>query len=84
VIEEGNNQRGSTYNWYNIRAAQHYVKKYNDDEDKRLPVRYSKMTARHKGMLTEDRFKLLVESLMIIQLLYSLILGITFGRRLLN
>jgi hypothetical protein len=29
----------------NVRTAQQYIKKYNDDEEKRLPVRCSKPTA---------------------------------------
>ena len=45
----------------NIRTAQHYVKKYNDDEEKRLPIRCSKPIAGRTGKLTEERSKFLVE-----------------------
>ena len=38
----------------NIKTAQHYVKKYNDDEEKRLPVRCSKPRAGRTGKLIEE------------------------------
>jgi transposase len=47
--------------YINIRTAQRYVKKYNDDEEKRLPVRCSKPTAGCIGKLTEEHSKFLVE-----------------------
>jgi transposase len=38
VIEEGKTAKeAALINDINIRTAQHYIKKYNDDEEKRLP-----------------------------------------------
>jgi hypothetical protein len=38
VIEEGNTGKEATLiTGINIRTAQHYIKKYNDDEEQRLP-----------------------------------------------
>ena len=47
MIEEGKSaaKDAALITGINIRTAQHYVKKYNDDEQKRLPIRCSKPAA---------------------------------------
>jgi transposase len=85
VIEEGKSAKDAALiTGINIRTAQHYVKKYNDDENKCLPIRCSKPAAGRKGKLTEGHSKFLWNTLMSVPLLYSQILGIIFARRFLN
>jgi transposase len=48
----------------NITTAQHYIKKYNDEEEKCLPVGGSKkFRAGRTGKLTDEYSKILVEAL---------------------
>jgi transposase len=62
VIEEGKPAKDAALiTGINIRTAQHDVKKYNDDEEKRLLVRCSKPTAGRTGKLTEEHSKFLEE-----------------------
>src|ERR1700731_4018236 len=44
-----------------IRAAQHYIKKYNDDEKRRLPVSVRKLGAGRKARLTEAHYQFFIE-----------------------
>ena len=62
VIEEGKSAKDAALiTGVKIRTTQHYIKKYNDDEEKRLPIRCSKPAARRKGKLTEEHSRFLVE-----------------------
>lgn len=62
MIEEGKSAKDAALiTGINIRTAQHYIKKYNDDEEKRLPIRCSKPAAGRKGKLTEEHSRFLVE-----------------------
>jgi predicted protein tyrosine phosphatase len=45
----------------NVRTAQQYIKKYNDDEERQLPVSIRKVEAGRKAMLRDIHSKLLVE-----------------------
>lgn len=45
----------------NLRAAQYYIKKYNDDDEKRLLIRCSKPAAGGKSRLTVEHAGFLVE-----------------------
>jgi transposase len=61
-MEEGKTAKDAALiSGINIRTAQHYIKKYNDDEEKRLPIRCSKPTAGRTGKLTEEHSRFLVE-----------------------
>ena len=54
VIEEGMTAKAATLQTgINIRTAQHYVKKYNDDEERRLPFNVKKTAGGRKPKLTE-------------------------------
>ena len=44
----------------NIRTAQHYIRKYNDDEERRLPVSGKKPGAGRKAKLTECHSQFLI------------------------
>jgi hypothetical protein len=48
-------------NGINIRTAQYYIKKDNDDQEKRLPIRRIKPAVGRKGKLTEEHSRFLVE-----------------------
>jgi hypothetical protein len=41
--------------------ATRHINKYNDDEEKRLPIRCSKPAAARRGKLTEEHSRFLVE-----------------------
>ena len=86
VIEEGKSAKDAALiTGVKIRTTQHYIKKYNDDEEKRLPIRCSKPAAGRKGKLTEEHSRSFSwNTLMSIQLLYSLISSIIFARRFLD
>jgi hypothetical protein len=45
----------------NIRTAQRYIKKYNDDDEKRLPIRCNKPAAGRKGKLSVEHSRFLVK-----------------------
>jgi hypothetical protein len=45
----------------NVRTAQHYVKKYNDDEERRLPGSHRKPRFENMGKLTEAHSQFLIE-----------------------
>jgi transposase len=62
VIEEGRSAKeAALITGIDSRTAQHYIKKYNDDEEKRLPIRCSKPAAERQGRLTEGHSRFLVE-----------------------
>ena len=62
VIEEGKSAKDAALiTGVKIRTTQHYIKKYNDDEEKRLPIRCSKPAAGRKGKLTEEHSRFLME-----------------------
>jgi hypothetical protein len=65
VIEEGKSAKDAALMTdINIRTAQHYIKKYNDEEEKCLPVDASKkFSAGRTGKLTDEHSKFLVEAL---------------------
>jgi hypothetical protein len=56
----------------NIRTAPHYIKKYNEDEEGRLPFNCSKRRAARKPKLTGNYSPFLKTSLTNIPLLYVL------------
>src|ERR1700719_819474 len=54
VIEQGKTAKeGALLTGINIRTAQHYIKKYNDDEERRLPISGRMPGAGRKPKLTE-------------------------------
>jgi transposase len=54
VIEQGKTAKDAALlTGINIRTAQHYIRKYNDDEERRLPVSGRKPGAGRKAKLTE-------------------------------
>ena len=62
VIEEGKTAKeAALVTGINIRTAQHYIKKYNDDEERRLPVTVRKLGAGRKARLTEAHSQFLIE-----------------------
>ena len=53
MIEEGKTAKEATLiTGINVRTAQHYVKKYNDDEERGLLCRYRKTKVRNGDKLT--------------------------------
>ena len=53
VIEEGKTSKvAALITGINVRTAQHYVKKYNEDEERRLPCRHRKTKVGNDGKLT--------------------------------
>jgi hypothetical protein len=53
VIEEGKTAKeAALMTGINIRTAQHYIKKYNDDEERRLSVSVGKLGTGRKAKLT--------------------------------
>jgi hypothetical protein len=53
VIEEGKTTKEATLiTGINVRTAQHYVKKYNEDEERCLPCRHRKTKVGNDGKLT--------------------------------
>jgi len=61
VIEQGKTAKDAALlTGINIRTAQHYIKKYNDDEEGRLPVRGRKPGAGRKAKLTECHSQFLI------------------------
>jgi hypothetical protein len=53
VIEEGKTAKEATLiTGINVRTAQHYVKKYNEDEERRLRCRHRKTKVGNDGKLT--------------------------------
>ncbi|OZJ01575.1 hypothetical protein BZG36_05605 [Bifiguratus adelaidae] len=62
VIEEGKTAKeAALITGINIRTAQHYIKKYNDDEEKRLPSIHRKPRVGRRGKLTEAHSQFLIE-----------------------
>jgi transposase len=63
VIVEGKFTKDAAFmTCINIRSAQHYIKKYHDDEEKCLPVGDSqKFSAGRSNKLAEEHSKFLVE-----------------------
>ena len=62
VIEEGKTTKeAALMTGINIRIAQHYIKKYNDDEESRLPVTVRKLGTGRKARLTEAHSRFLIE-----------------------
>ena len=62
VIEKGKTAKeAALMTGINIRTAQHYIKKYNDDEERRLPVTVRKLGAGRKARLTEAHSQFLIE-----------------------
>ena len=62
VIEEGKTAKAAALvTGINIRTAQHYIKKYNDDEESRLPVTVRKLGTGRKARLTEAHSRFLIE-----------------------
>ena len=54
MIEQGKTAKeAALLTGINIRTAQHYIKKYNDDEERRLPLSGRKPGAGRKAKLTE-------------------------------
>ena len=62
VIEEGKTAKeAALITGINVRTAQHYIKKYNDDEEKRLPSIHIKPRVGGRGKLTEVHSQFLIE-----------------------
>ena len=62
MIEEGKSAKDAALiTDINIRTAQHYIKKYNDDKEKMLAYQMQQPAAGRKGKLTEEHSKFLVE-----------------------
>jgi transposase len=54
VIEEGETVKEATLiTGINIRTAQYYIKKYNEDDERRLPDGYRRPRVRHPRKLTD-------------------------------
>lgn len=54
MIEQGKTAKeAALLTGINIRTAQHYIKKYNDDEERRLPLSGRKPGAGREAKLTE-------------------------------
>jgi transposase len=61
VIEQGKTAKDAALlTGINIRTAQHYIKKYNDDEERRLPVSGKKPGAGRKAKLIESHSQFLI------------------------
>jgi transposase len=61
VIEQGKTAKDAALlTGINIRTAQHYIKKYNVDEERRLPVSGKKPGAGRKAKLTESHSQFLI------------------------
>jgi transposase len=61
VIEEGKTAKeAALITGINIRTAQHYVKQYNDDEERRLPFGHRKTSFRNTGKLTAAHSQFLI------------------------
>src|SRR5246127_1651805 len=61
VIEEGKSAKDAALiTGINIRTAQHYIKKYNDDEERRLPISGRKSGTGRKAKLTESHSQFLI------------------------
>ena len=57
VIEEGKTSKvAALITGINVGTAQHYVKKYNDDEERRLPCRLRKIKVGNSAKLTAALF----------------------------
>ena len=53
MMKEGKTSKEATLiTCINVRIAQHYVKKYNDDEERCLPCRHRKTKVGNSGKLT--------------------------------
>jgi transposase len=62
VIEQGKTAKDAALlTGINIRTAQHYIKKYNDDEERRLPLSGRKPGAGRKAKLTECHSQFLID-----------------------
>ena len=62
VIEEGKTAKeAALITGINIRTGQHYIRKYNDDEEKRLPGIHRKPRVGSRGKLTEAHSQFLIE-----------------------
>src|SRR6202035_1836636 len=62
VIEQGKTAKDAALlTEINIRTAQHYIKKYNNDEERRLPVSGRKLGTGRKAKLTEAHSRFLVQ-----------------------
>jgi transposase len=62
VIEQGKTAKDAALlTGINIRTAQHYIKKYNDDEERRLPLSGRKSGAGRKAKLTECHSQFLID-----------------------
>ena len=62
VIEQGKTAKDAALlTEINIRTAQHYIKRYNNDEERRLPVSGRKLGTGRKAKLTEAHSRFLVQ-----------------------
>ena len=62
VIEEGKTAKDAALiTDINVGTAQHYLKRYNDDEERRLPVCHKKPRIGAKGKLTEAHTQFLID-----------------------
>jgi transposase len=62
VIEEGKTAKADELiTGINIRTAQNYIKKYNDDEERRLPFNVRKVSSGRKPNLTQVHSQFLIE-----------------------
>ena len=62
VIEEGKTAKDAALiTGINIRTAQHYIKRYNDDEERRLPTRRGNSRVAHTSKLTEVHSQFLID-----------------------
>jgi hypothetical protein len=62
VIEHGKTAKEpALLTGINIRTAQHYVKKYNDDDERRLPVCGEKPGAGRKAKITQAHSQFLTD-----------------------
>ena len=61
VIEQGKTAKDAAIlTGINIRTAKHYIRKYNDDEERRLPISGRKPGAGRKAKLTECHSRFLI------------------------
>jgi transposase len=61
VIEQGKTAKDAALlTGINIRTAQHYIKKYNDDDERRLPISGRKSGTGRKAKLTEPHSQFLI------------------------
>ena len=62
MIEEGKNSKDAALiTSINIGTAQYYVKKYNDDEERRLTTCHRESMMEHSGKLTEAQTRFLID-----------------------